>query len=506
VVRLMRLWRCLLALGFGLVPALARGDTPDALERLAQAVASHPDDPDLLYSLAQRLAANARPEEAVEKLSLLVSRWPAHRPEASLLLGRLLLQLDRPGQAAAELERALVLDPESGPAHLFLGLALKRLGRSDEAEPHFRLAAESTPELSGEAWLLAGLARLERGDRRGGDELLARAIDDDPASESARSARLVLEGAAARRGRIHLQAYGGVEYDSNVTLDSGDDFTGLPSDRSDAGFSWGSGIAVDAVRGERFALSLGGSYDQLAHVDLDHWDMQQFGGALSTGWQISERWGARLDGRISYARLDGDPYLLWGGLRPSLLFALGPRAGWLRGFGEADWFEYDEQPFTTALERDGFAWGGGLEHVAQIPGVRGATFSWYGSWERFDSQARRDELLGFDGAYDRDGFGGGTRVSLSLPWRFSADLGVSFLRERYANVNLIDALTDGGVGTATPSERRDGVWSTRLRIARPLTRFIDVELSAGYLDRRSNVDIYDYDRWVSGLAVRVHTP
>jgi len=97
-------------------------------------------------------------------------------------------------------------------------------------------------------------------------------------------------------------------------------------------------------------------------------------------------------------------------------------------------------------------------------------------------------------------------MSLSLPWRMSADWGVSYLREAYANLNLIDALTDDGIGTATPSRRRDGIWETRLRIARPLTRFLDLELSAGYLDRHSNVDLYDYDRWVSGLAFRVHTP
>ena len=506
MIRVLRLWHFLLALWFGLAPGLARGDAPDALERLTQAVASHPDDPDLLYSLAQQLAAQAHTQAAIEQLGVLVARWPEHRPEASLLLGRLLLEQGRPEQAIPELERAVALDPGSGPAHLFLGLALKRVGRGDEAERNFRFAAETTPELRGEAWLLAGLARLERGDRTGGDELLARAIDADPAGETARSARLVLEGGAPSRSRIQLQGYGGVEYDSNVTLDSGDDFTGLPSNRSDVGFLWGSGISVDAVRGERYSVSIGGNYDQLAYLDHSAWDMQQFGGALSTGWQVAERWGVRFDGRVSYARLDRDPYLLSGGLRPSLLFSLGPRAGWLRGFGGADWLEYDEKPFTTALERDGIAYGGGMEHVAPIPGLRGATFSWYGSWERFDSQARRDELLGFGGAYDRDGYGGGTRVSLSLPWRLSADLGVSFLREDYAHLNLIDALTDDGVGTATPSARRDNVWSTRLRIIRPFTRFIDLELSAGYLDRQSNVDVYSYDRWVSGLAVRVHTP
>lgn len=504
--RLVRLGQFMLSLVLGLVPGLARAEAPNALESLAEAVASHPDDPDLLYALAQQLAAGERNEEAVEKLSLLTARWPEHRPEAPLLLGRLLYELDRPAQAVPALELALALDPASGPAHLFLALALKALGRVDEAEPHFRFAADLSPELRGEAWLLAGLMRLERGDRTGGDELLARAIDDDPHSDSARSARLVLEGAAVRPSRIHLQAYGAVGYDSNVTLDSGDDLTGLASQQSDVRFAWGSGIAVDAVRSERFGLSLAGVYDQSANLDLSEWDMQQVGGTLSSGWQVAERLGLRLDARIAYARLDTDPYLLSGGLLPSLLVPLGPRAGWLRGFGDVDWYEYDEEPFTTALERDGIAFGGGLEHVAPVPGLRNATLSWFGSWQRFESDATRDDLLGFDGDYDHDGFGGGVRMSLSLPWRLSADWGVSYLREDYANLNLIDALTDDGIGTATPSRRRDGVWETRLRIARPLTRFLAVELSAGYLDRHSNVDLYDYDRWVSDLAFRVHTP
>jgi hypothetical protein len=185
---------------------------------------------------------------------------------------------------------------------------------------------------------------------------------------------------------------------------------------------------------------------------------------------------------------------------------LGERAGWLRGFATTDWYEYDERPFTTALERDGFAWGGGLEHVVPVPGLESAAFSWGGSWRRFDSQATRDELLGFDGDYDHDAFGGAGRVRVALPWQLSADWGFGYQRERYANVNLVDALSDGGVGTATPRKRRDDVWETRLRLSRPFTRYLDLELSAGYLDQRSNVDVYDYDRWITGLVIRVHTP
>jgi tetratricopeptide (TPR) repeat protein len=497
------LW--ILAVAFGVAPAHAQPGSAE-LERLAQAVASHPEDPDLLFAFARSLTAHARDAEAVEQLRKLTARWPEYRPEAWLLLGRLLYQQGRSQEAVPPLERACALDPTSGPSRIYLGLALQASGRGNEAEPQLELAARETPELSSEAWLLAGLSRLERGDRLGGDALLERAIEADPESDSARSARLVLEGGAPRPRRFHLQAYSGYAYDTNVTLDSGDDFTGLPADRSDSVFSWGTGLAVAALRSESFAVSLSGSYDQNAHLELTDWDSQQFGGTLSAGWQAMERVALRLDANIGYARLDRDPYLLAGGLNPSLVVSLGPRAGWLRAFGNTNWYGYDEVPFSSALERDGFAFGSGLEHGVRIPGLEDAFFSWFGSWGRFDSQATRDPLLGFEGDFDRDGYGGGARLSTALPWRFAADFGFSFLREDYANDNLVDFLTDDGVGGGTPRKRRDGVWEARLRLVRPVTRFIDLEFSTRYGDHSSNVDLYDYDRWVSGLAVRIHTP
>jgi tetratricopeptide (TPR) repeat protein len=508
--------RALRLLGFTLLAALLDASplraqepsVPPELDRLARAVASYPEDPDLLFAFAQSLAAHGRDAEAVEQLRALDARWPEHRKDVPLLLGRLLHGLGRSAEAVPHLERAVALDPESGAAQMLLGLALRASGRDGEAEAAFERAAAATPELEGEAWLLSGLSRLARGDRAGGDERLERAMEADPGGAAGRSARLVLEGPIPRPGRFRLQAYGGFRYDSNVTLDSGDPYTGLPSDQSDSVFFWGSAASFDAIRYRGFEASIGGGYDQSAHLDLDGWDTRQFGGALSARWRPAERAALRLDSRIVHAELGGEPYALAGGLRPSLLVALGPRAGWLRGFAGTDWYGYDDRPISTALERDGFAWGGGLEHGVQIPWLRWGSVSWYGSWERYDSQARRDTLAGiaFDGDYDRDGYGGGVRFNASLPWRISGEFGVSYLRERYANISLIDALTDDGVGTDTPQRRLDGAWTTGLRLIRPFGRFIDLEVSARYVDRRSNVDVYDYDRWLSGLAVRVHTP
>ena len=64
-----------------------------------------------------------------------------------------------------------------------------------------------------------------------------------------------------------------------------------PRTRATRSFSWGTGISVAALRGESFAVSIGGAYDQNAHLELSDWDSQQFGGSLSAGWQAHERAG-----------------------------------------------------------------------------------------------------------------------------------------------------------------------------------------------------------------------
>ena len=271
-----------------------------------------------------------------------------------------------------------------------------------------------------------------------------------------------------------------------MTLDSGDDFTGLPSDQSDVAVRLGQrGRRSTPCARERFGVSLGGGYDQSAYPISSAWDMQQFGGALSSGWQVAERLGLRLDARIAYARLDSDPYLLSGGLRPSLIVRAPDRApAGCAPSATPTGTRTTSEPFTTALERDGFAFGRrprargarsrpAQRHVLVVRELAALRLRWRRATSCSASTAPTTATA----------IGGGARVSVALPWRFSADLGASYLREVYANVNLIDALTDDGVGTATPSKRRDGVWETRLRIVRPLTRFIDVELSAGYLDR-----------------------
>ena len=108
--------------------------------------------------LGRALAGAGRTEEAERHLAELV-RWadeqePEGSPEAADVLaehGSLLLDLERPVEAVAPLERAVAMGPRVSPeateanaeARAALALAMARAGRFADAEPHALSAYEA---------------------------------------------------------------------------------------------------------------------------------------------------------------------------------------------------------------------------------------------------------------------------------------------------------------------------------------------------------------------------
>jgi tetratricopeptide (TPR) repeat protein len=490
-----------------LAPATAGEVRPGASQRLAVVAAAHPDDPDLSWALAQSLAEEGDLEAAVARLRQHLERWPERPPEASLALGRHLYALGRDAEALAVLSGYLARHPDAGAAHLHAGLAARRLGRLAEARAHFEAAARLEPELAAEAGLLAGLLLLELGDEAGARHVLGEVADRHGGGDAARAARLVLEGAprARRPPLLSLEAFAGVQFDSNVTLESGVDLPGAGGDQDDVRFAWGGGATLRPVRGERLGVDVGVRYDDSRHVDLSAYDTRRVLGFAAGRRRLGERFALGLEGWVGYTTLDDEPYLLEGALQPSLALVLGGRAGLLRLHGSAQRLAYDPKPLFSSLERDGWSLGGGFEQVLPLPLREGAWLAWGGGYTRRDTEASRD-LLGFDGAYDHDRWGALARVHLPLVWSVRADLRAAFDAERYDHANVIDGLTDGGVGRPDARKRRDDVFGVGALLTRPLWRSSELELAWSWSERDSNVDLYAYDRHVVGMTVRVFTP
>jgi tetratricopeptide (TPR) repeat protein len=480
--------------------AQARADLP----RLEAAFGASPDDPDLAWAVATTAVA-AGETDAPERLAAFIARWPSLRPDAQIVLGQALAARGRDAEALRAFDRAVLASPKSGPAWLHRGLTLRRLGRLEEAEAAFARAAELAPELAAETLLLRGLDRRARGEQDASETLLRAAIDVDPSGEAARRARLVLGESTlgAPEPWLSLLAEGGLEWDSNVTLDGR---LQLPDreDPQDVRSVFASGFAIRPIRGERVGMSLGYRYDGSIHSDLHDYDL---GNHLAFGSFLVRphpRVTLRLDGLFDHARLGDARYGETRTVRPNVYLGFGEELGVLRLYGDLEERSYYDEPALDSFDRDGRAYGFGLEHSVVVPGWREAVFTFGGRYSKFDARAG-DDILGFDGAYDNRRWEGLLRLEAPLFWKIRATSSVVLGRERYDNPNIVDALTHDGVGTVYPVRRHDWVTQASLSFVRPVTDYAAIELGWRGTFRDSNVDLYAYDEHVVGLRLRVQT-
>ncbi|MDI9485732.1 MAG: tetratricopeptide repeat protein [Bacillota bacterium] len=100
--------------------------------------------------------------------------------EAMLMIGMIYQYLDRPGTALGYFMDFARLHPEETWIHSFIGDLYAEMGRLDEAEQSYRLAAESAPEEDPfrQAYVGLGNTALERGDYAQAREAFAKALED----------------------------------------------------------------------------------------------------------------------------------------------------------------------------------------------------------------------------------------------------------------------------------------------------------------------------------------
>lgn len=495
--------RLALALAFllsCLVAWPALGDAP--AERLREATLRHPDDRDLIFALAHQLEREGRVDEAVAALETLVERWPDDA-SGPLRLGALLVAHGRHAEALPALDLALARGGDSGELRIFRGLALEGLGNLDEAEQEFARAEQLDPALRAESLLLRGVVHFEQGEPARGARLLDEVADADTVGDVADAARLVLaSGKRETRPPLRLEAYGGMGYDSNVTLDSGS-MPGMPSDRDDTAAVYGAGIDVDVLEGESFGVGFSARHHERDYLDLDRLDEGTTLAMLTGRWK-RDRLALRLGALGSHVTLGDDPYLDRIQLRPDLLFAA-RRLGVVQLAGRVGGDFYDDDPLFPSLERDAIVFGGALSHYFPIPVREGARGSWSFDYERVETDAERD-ALGFEGDYDGHRYGGRVDARLPLLWGVTSDLHVGLAGESYDHDNLVDFLAQlDATGTAHARRRRDVVLDTGVGLTRALHEHLDLELRWRFQDRSSNTHVFSYSRHVLGATIRVRS-
>jgi tetratricopeptide (TPR) repeat protein len=134
--------------------AAARGDFIRAEERYTAALAFEPDAVMIHYELAAAYVSLGRPADALREFSWVVEREPEFA-RAWMGLGLSYLERDEFSTAESALREAVRLDPTLGPAHGGLSLALRRQGRTAEAEARLVDLARRFPDQQG-VWLSLG--------------------------------------------------------------------------------------------------------------------------------------------------------------------------------------------------------------------------------------------------------------------------------------------------------------------------------------------------------------
>jgi tetratricopeptide (TPR) repeat protein len=473
----------------------------DDVERFRSAATEHPDDPDLAWALAMALRAHGSRGEAIAKLREISEHFPRRRTRAYFSIARIYYDSGWYERALELFELVIDLDPMHGAARLQRGLCLKELGRPREAEQELRVVARIEPELRAETLLVRGMLWMDAGNEQQARGLLEEAIALDPDGDVAQRAYQAMQRrrkAVAGAPRASVWVTSGVDLDSNVTLDSGTALFGISSDDSDTTAVWGGRALFNPVRGDWGTLSVGYAYTESAHENLKAYDQQTHTVLSMLSVRGPANIGFRFDAFGTDAHLDQDRYLRSWKVRPNLFVPTFGSGGLSRLFFEAGRTGYHDRPTFSSLDRSGATYRAGLEQYLPVVGWKGALASLGGTLGRRNTEATTD-LLGFSGDYDNRQATITGRIF--LPFRDWFDLTATggLAWDRYVNRNLVDALTDEGIGTADPSRRRDNILRGMISIRVPVGRGLRAELRWTGERHRSNVDVYDYERHIVGV-------
>jgi tetratricopeptide (TPR) repeat protein len=470
--------------------ARAEPERAAAESRLRRAVAAHPDDPALAWALATELA-RSEPRAALDALARFARRWPAQRPDLERTRGRLHYALGEDVAALAALDRAVAARPGDAAAHLYRGLALRRLGRRAEAARALAVAGDLSSDLRAESLVLRAVDAVAEGEPERGRELLEHALALEPAPELERRIRVLLRRLEVppRGGPIRLTLGGEIRHDSNPRREEQDLATDPDSDWVAA---WDAGATWRPLRGASGTAALGYRYFQLEHEHADEEDFTAHRVFALVSRELAPHMGVRVLGDAGQDLVEADRYRWSAGARPGVFARLGPRLGTADLAARVRYLAYYEAPDTPSRELDGVEYGADFRHLLPLPALLDAKLWLDLGASRLDTQARRD-AAGYAGAYDRNRFEAGLSVDFALPFAVRGLLGVDAAWDRYRHRNVIDADARGLPGRV----RRDQIASVNVGVRRAITRWAELTLLWRGTDNHSNVELYDYERSVA---------
>ncbi|MCX7512175.1 type IV pilus biogenesis/stability protein PilW [Frateuria sp. STR12] len=175
--------------------------------------------------LGQQYMANGDLKTAMEKLNRALQFDQDYAP-AHTVLAVLEERINRPEQAEQHYRRAAQLEPDKGMPNNNLGTFLCRIGKGAEALGYFRKAVKDpfypTPDV---AWTNQGICQLHMHDLPGAEASLRKALDTNPKNGDAllQLANVLYLNNDAFRARAFIQRFEALGQPSAVALKLGHD-------------------------------------------------------------------------------------------------------------------------------------------------------------------------------------------------------------------------------------------------------------------------------------------
>jgi tetratricopeptide (TPR) repeat protein len=406
--------------------------------------------------------------------------------ELHITKGILALDAKEYSRAAEEFMEALKVKSDDPSANLYLGIALYRSGKEEEGERFLKKALSLDPR-SQRTNLELGILYYNSGLWDESGDFLETAKSLAPDTELATVAENYLEEIRKKEVRIKAKDWSlaltaGVQYDSNVILEPSDGT--LPQGISRK-HDWRAVLYLDsrytpAVKG-RLSLGPTFSFYQSIHTKLYDFNVQQYLPGFTSTFVLNDYLSVKADYAYEYTRVGGKGYLSAHNITPSIVISEG------RGFYTFLRCRYqrkefkDSELFMRNSERDGSNY---LFGVIQYIPLSIITM-------RLGYAYDIDYTDKIHWAYKGHSGEAGIRAHLGKGW--VSDLGVLYYKKDYEGV-----YPDSGIN------RTDELTSASVNITKTIKKWLDVIGGWLYEKDNSNINIFEYERNITTLLIRIH--
>ena len=404
--------------------------------------------------------------------------------ERSVTKGILALDQQEYEKAVEYFTAAVQEKPDDPSANLYLGVALNNSGNEQEGERFLKKALKLDP-LSPQTNLELGILYYKKGFHAEARDFFETAKSNDPGTDIADLSEAYIKdidqgGIKVKDWSLSLTAGG--QYDSNVILDSG--AGPLPegiSRKSD----WRALIFFEGKFTPRLTdqITLGPTYSfyQSLQAELTDFNVQQHLPGFLFDISLSKNVLLKASYYYEYTRVGNEEYVSAHSISPVVTIAEG------RGFFTVLRYQYQDKDFKDSdmfpnnSERDGFNNLGGISQYIPLTHVC---------------------LMGLHYTYDYDS-------AAEKFWSYSGnaghvdlrfDFGKSWILDLYGQYYRKDYKADYP-GTSTT--REDKMTTFSLNLKKTLASRFDITAGWMYVNNNSNIDVFEYDRNIATLTLRV---